>query len=193
MGRYHDYLMHLRDQRKQGRSRRPRRQPAAWTDGPLEGVVAGTGLLEVLTIRHRFSGHVLWTALLPAGTVADLWGAARMEVCVSFLRKSVPQTEGGPRGVAPPDSWRKALPAMCEYLFCETYPDGSRRQKSTLTVMAGDARGCKVVLNDREEGRSLWATGDDFEACLEALEVMLQAPDTPWKADKQAFRSNGKK
>lgn len=112
---------------------------------------------------------------------------------MSFLQRSTPSTNGSAAGVVPPDGWSRTLPALSEYLFSEVYPDGTRRQRATLTVMAGDARGVKVVLNDREEGRSLWATGDDLDGALEALEIMLQQPVTPWRMDKQVYRSPVKK
>lgn len=184
MSRFHDYLRQQRKKRRDGRPVGQSSKPAYWVEGPYRAVAVCTRSADVLVIFHAFSGRVECTEVLPPGLCADLWGRNREEVCMSFLKKAQPAANGVRQGAAPPDDWGKFYPAVSEYLYAEQYPDGARRARATLTVMAGDASGVKVVLNDREESRSLWATGKDLDSCLEALEACLVADQTPWRMDK---------
>lgn len=178
--------------RRGGRKVVLRRRGLPWQEGPYRAYAFRTRNADVLCILHLFSGRVVWTACLPVGLLADLWADALGEVTMSFLRKAVPPGNGQQRGPVPPAKMLTEYPALCEYLYGEEYPDGSRRQRSTLTLMAGDAVGVKVVLNDRDQGRSLWATGSDLEDCLLALEAMLQYDDCPWRLDKQFKKPSAK-
>jgi len=74
----------------------------------------------------------------------------------------------------------KKLPALYEFLTENTDDEGNERQTSTLLCFCEDGM-FKVMLNDRDAGQTLWASGGSFETALEALEVMLQAPNAPWR------------
>lgn len=186
MGGYRDYLADLRKKSRRGRCRANRYQPALWRNGPDEAVGFYTQHADLLVIRHRFSGRVHCTVVLPVGLIADLWGQQREDVIVSFLRKSVTAGNGRVSALVPPDQWGRDYPALCEYLYSAVYPDGTPRARSTVTVMAGDAVGLKIVLNDREESRSLWATGQDLDECWIALEGLLQSEHCPWRQDTKS-------
>jgi hypothetical protein len=193
MSRHADYLRALRKKTHRGRHVVGEAVRSLWNDGCHEAIGCYSRGADVLVIRHRFSMRVLCTVLLPVGLIDDLWGQAREDVIMSFLRKAQPTQNGTPSGVVAPAGWAHDCPALTEYLFSEQYPDGSRRQRATLTVMAGDAAGVKVVLNDREEGRSLWANGEDLDTALEVLDNLLQSSQTPWRLDKQPKGGHVKK
>lgn len=77
----------------------------------------------------------------------------------------------------------KKLPAFVEFM-CETDDgEGNSRQTATLLVFTEDGM-WKVCLNDRESQQTLWASGGSLETALGALEVMLEAPNAPWRAAK---------
>lgn len=77
-------------------------------------------------------------------------------------------------------AWRQAYPALAEYMECDSWPDGSQRRTSTLLVFceAGAVKGC---LNDRDAGRSLWATAGSLDSLLVALEAMLSTGQGEWR------------
>lgn len=147
---------------------------------------------DLLVCHHRFSGRVCCTRLLPAGVWAEITAEQREEMGMSFLSRPTATANGKAPGVAAPDDVRSHWPAIGEFLYAEAYPDGSPRQRSTITLMAGDSAGWKLVLNDRQEGRSLWATGESLEDALCALELQLESPNVPWRMDR-GFKGGAKK
>lgn len=84
------------------------------------------------------------------------------------------------------------FPLLSQYLAEGSYEDGEERERSTLMFFAGDVRGFKAVLNDRSNGRSLWATGDTVDKLLTALEAMLNDVRAPWQPCGLAARKNRK-
>lgn len=84
-----------------------------------------------------------------------------------------------------PRDFCERFPALAEYLVSGMYVDDSPRQRSTITVMAGDADGFKAVLNDRDNARSLWATAQTLDGVFVSLEAMLCSGNAPWRADRQ--------
>ena len=74
-------------------------------------------------------------------------------------------------------------PLLAEYQTLGYYGDGSRRQRATLTVFADEPLGWKGVLNDRDNSRSLWATGATLEEMLGCLESQLCDPEARWRHD----------
>jgi hypothetical protein len=185
---YDDYLRAERQRRKRPRGLRERRSLPLDLGDCLEVYLVTTRHLDLLVCHHRFSGRVHFTRVLPAGVWAEVTGQQRLEIAMSFLKRPAKDTKSAEQGVQCPADIRLNWPALGEYLFTEKYPDGVQRQRSTLTVMAGDAEGWKMVLNDRQENRSLWATGGTLEEAMMALEVALEAEHTPWRLD----RTNGK-
>ena len=181
---YDDYLRAERSKRKRARVERPRRASAIDLGDSLEVYLVPTRYLDLLVCHHRFSGRVHYTRVLPAGVWAEVTGQQRLEIAMSFLRRPSPKVATEDQGVALPSDVRLDWPALGEYLFVERYPDGASRQRATLTLMAGDAVGWKMVLNDRQESRSLWATGETLAEAMMALEVALQAEHAPWRQDR---------
>lgn len=84
-------------------------------------------------------------------------------------------------GVAPEgDPVLAACPCLVEHLTQSRWPDGKRREVSTLTVFLEEGR-VKAALNDRAEKCSLWATADSVAAALASLESMLASGRPDWR------------
>lgn len=146
--------------------------------------IAGCGLDEILVVRNLWSGRIVVTRQMPRGTCWHAGPAWVEALVMGLIRKA--EMVGGPEAVGPrkPASFARDCPVLADYLFDETFANGTKRQRSTLTVMAGDVAGFKAVLNDREEGMSLWATGETVEETLLTMEALLNTQDAPWRRDK---------
>lgn len=89
-------------------------------------------------------------------------------------------------------AWANAYPALWEYLTLDAYEDGEARLTSMLMFFAED--GCfKGCLQDRQEGRSLWVTGESLVLCLDALEARLQAGNADWRQMKSGLSGKSKR
>jgi len=80
----------------------------------------------------------------------------------------------------PDTQFRTRWPVLLEYLESRTYASGKPRETSTLTVFV-DSGTLKASLNDRQEGRSLWAASDSLSGLLDTLESMLCGESVPWR------------
>lgn len=105
-----------------------------------------------------------------------------------FIRRVQRDKSIGPADPQLPGDFCTRFPAMAEYLAVGRYPDGAVRQRSTITIMAGEGSGFKAVLNDRDNARSLWATAMTADGLFVSLEALLCDPNAPWRADKQGGR-----
>jgi len=98
---------------------------------------------------------------------------------VSFLNKvsALPATADAPAVAA---GVLANLPAVFEYLSGDRYPDGTPRERSTMTTFVEE--GCvKVCMSDRDQARTLWRSGKSLEDVLLALEVALQDGSADWR------------
>jgi len=76
--------------------------------------------------------------------------------------------------------WWSDYPAIHEYLTEATQEGGGHRQTATLLIFYEDGY-WKVCLNDRQNGRSLWASAAGLLGALLALEEDLEAGGTGWR------------
>lgn len=84
-----------------------------------------------------------------------------------------------------PERFEGAYPDVWDYLTALVYPDGGRRQSSTLLLCCED--GCvKACLNDRDQSRSLWVSGESLETALEALQRALESGTASWRLYQQS-------
>lgn len=89
--------------------------------------------------------------------------------------------------------WMERNPALWEYLTVEVWETGEVRERSMLCCFYEDGA-FKVVLQDRENDRSMWVTGPSIEACIELLDSKLaQGLDTDWRAAKAKSKGFKKK
>lgn len=80
-------------------------------------------------------------------------------------------------------------PNITEYLVQRLFADGSERETSTLLLFATEGL-WKVCLNDRAEGRALWAAGASHGDAMAALEAMLETNTAEWRSVR---RPDGKR
>lgn len=85
-------------------------------------------------------------------------------------------------------AWQNTFEAIWEYLSLEEDDDGVHRQTGMLCIFYEEGV-VKIALQDRQEGRSLWAAAPSIPEALRALEARLRAGDGDWRAS----RGNGKK
>lgn len=115
----------------------------------------------------------------------DYWGcmsyAQQEDYAMGFIKRvSRPDQSSLARPIATDPEWVCELPALHEYLSSACDESGSVRRTSTLTLFA-EQGSWKVFLNERQLNASLCASGDTVGAALAALEVLLEAENTPWR------------
>lgn len=77
-------------------------------------------------------------------------------------------------------AWIEKHPALWEYLTLDTHENGQEREKSMLCIFIDDGF-VKVALQDRDEGLTLWMSGNSLPEAVDALEAKLQAGDGEWR------------
>lgn len=153
-------------------------------------VLEGKGM-DVLVVRSQYRQAVLGTMVAPKGTFRLMGVEAQLGLIMGLIRRQAKTGANGQVLSPKPETMVKEFPNLTGYLFETEYEDGETRQRSTLTIMAGDVYGIKMVLNDRQEGASLWSTGSDIDDALLAMEEQLDKVDAPWRKDVR--RPAGKK
>lgn len=103
---------------------------------------------------------------------------------MSYLRRLPPPGAESSGGEPPDRDFKDRFPALFEHLTAARYPDGSARRTCSLSVFCEDAM-WKMCLNDRDQNMVLFVTEPRFDACLEALELLLQEELPPWRKSKQ--------
>jgi hypothetical protein len=84
-------------------------------------------------------------------------------------------------------------PQLLEYLTASVYPDGSRRQQSSLVALC-DGPLWRCCLSDRDNGRVLWKSGATLVDALEAIELSLLGDDpSEWRRSSDAGREKKKR
>jgi len=136
--------------------------------------------------RHRFD----WRKGLLYRCPIETWWAMswdeREEDVLGFVRRSESQPQSSDERAAALDpGWKKTYPALWEHMTRGTYDDGARRVLSTLSWFLG-LEGLTICLQDRDNKRSLFASGATWIVALDVLEELAQRGDeAPWRADKR--------
>ena len=86
--------------------------------------------------------------------------------------------------------WQAEYPCVHEFLVCQVYDDGSPRVLSTLGISVFDGR-WRVNLNDREQHRSAFFSGETVGEALYALDQALAENKVTWR--KNTWEENNKK
>jgi len=143
-----------------------------------------------LQAHTRIGGFAYAGTFIPLALWDDLSYAQKESLVMAWIREVRRPDEGhGANSHACDAGWLSEYPALHEYLVVSTNPDGSPRRTSTLTLFA-EHGSFKGFLNERQSGASLCATGDSVAATLSALEVMLEAENTPWRFSDRAKEGN---
>jgi hypothetical protein len=105
---------------------------------------------------------------------------------VARFANRVSESVNGSKSGATPDTGvvGTRFPALGEYLTLDRWDDDSDRRTSTLLLFCEAGR-WTACLNDRECGRSAWASGETPEAALEALEDSLANDCAAWRMSGQ--------
>lgn len=160
--------------------------------GGLDGcvVVPCTGEFTVVARRERLYWRYwltdrrkqwLWFDLGSGFHDPDLmWREDYREAVMSFIRKKIDRKVEREDSGKPIDTeFAEAYPALYEYMTATTF-EGKARQTSTLSMFVRGDR-FVAILNDREEGYSLWAESEEQGRLLGLLEASLKLPDPPWR------------
>lgn len=99
---------------------------------------------------------------------------------MSFLNKLDAAAKGSPAPLAALSGAFSVTPAVVEYLTAVCYPDGSNRERSTISVFIEDGV-VKVCLSDRDQARTLWRSGVSVEDALMALESCVVDGTADWR------------
>jgi hypothetical protein len=89
---------------------------------------------------------------------------------------------GGAEVLTDPD-FAALYPTLFAYMTQSTWPDGSAREVSTLSVFA-DGGMAKCVLKDRAGGVCLWASCPNLTNLFGVLEALLCDPGAEWRVDR---------
>jgi len=100
---------------------------------------------------------------------------------MSYLRKapSAADAEAQLQDLQADRFW-EGYPAIWEYLACGRYPDGSARQRASLTVFVEDGL-IKLCLSDRDCERTAWGGSDEMLDALAGLDRALQEGHVQWR------------
>ncbi len=124
--------------------------------------------------RECHAGHYGYRA--PAAKRQPIWG--------EYVRKPIPSDRSlGEVSVGTLGQLASRHPELADHLVRAVYDDGTPRQLSTLSLFFEDTP--KAALNDRDNHRSLYVSGDTWEECLDALEALLADETGLWRPWKQ--------
>lgn len=109
-----------------------------------------------------------------------------------MLRRPLPGERSGPKEAVFNDAdFFATYPQTAAQLRQMTYDDGSQRVTSTLLVFC-DQQVLRVCLNDRDNNRSVFFTGETLEAALLAMENALASNTVEWRTRGQQGFNNTK-
>jgi len=143
-------------------------------------------------LHRRWEKWKFWRFVVSSHEHRDLWPEIARLRLLSLLNKPTPSVSGPGDPVPVVDPWlAEDFPFLWSYLADESYADGTPRKRSTLTVFVEDGlvKGC---LNDRDNARSVFMSGEDLESLLAALEGQVQEKGCPWRMQEhRAENSKG--
>lgn len=147
-------------------------------------IVQRVGDWAVGYVSHAWRFTWSWVVVEPWDAWQSMTIAERRASLVSYLKRVV-AGNGVPKASAAEDtSFKSQFPAVYEYLTSTVYPDGSVRRTSSISVFVEDGL-WKAALNDRDQDLVLFVAESSFQALLEALELLLQEDQVPWRKSKR--------
>jgi len=155
-----------------------------WTASVRRSGEWAVGYVQCL---RRWSWAWLLADPWDAWCVLDPWH--KRNSLMSFLRKQVQQAEAGQSTEPVDKDFQLTFPALSEYLTSHCYPDGSARERSTVSVFFEEGQ-FKACLNERDQGLVLFVSESKFGCLFEALELLLQAEHVPCRISKQKAQAS---
>lgn len=97
------------------------------------------------------------------------------------IRKPKPGEKCGPvEAVFNDADFKATYPSITDHLTSARYDDGSNRATSTLLIFC-DQGVLRVCVNDRDNNRSVFFTGETMESALMAAENALATNTADWR------------
>jgi len=147
----------------------------------------------VVAVYHAYGRNKTRVAAVPSWWAEQADQDQKEAFIMGVVKKVAAASGEPPRGEPSKISGLGAgTDGVWEFLTLSRYPDGSKRERSTLTVFYGD-QGLTCVLNDRDNERALFASGESLGAILELMEDMVGSDNTVWRADKLKTGSSARK
>lgn len=117
----------------------------------------------------------------------------QQRIMASFVKRAQEAREQARTTEGAQDAaFRSRFPALWEWLSVDAYDDGGARETATLLIFF-DEGAFKCCLNDRDQGRSLWATGGSFDGAMQALEAFLATGEGDWRSNQSGKKGKSKK
>jgi hypothetical protein len=147
------------------------------------------GLLEVVV--HRWTGHLERQQTYPRGLLVEWFGELWSDHMTAFFNRPLsPKDDKGNGSSLPVDTQaQENYPTLSAYLQAETWPDGSKRELSTVTLFR-DAGTWRACLNERESGSVLFASSPGLLEVFLALEDRLTADHVDWRPGRSQRRKS---
>jgi hypothetical protein len=118
----------------------------------------------------------------------------RVPVSVYHWRTTMALKRPSASPTPPPNTcsidWSAALPGtplLAEFMFSPVYDDDSKRELPTLMLFLHDGR-LTAALNDRDQARTAFVSGDSLASVLVALEAGIAADALGWRPNKPQSR-----
>jgi len=108
------------------------------------------------------------------------------------LQRPKPGERPGPQEAAFDDAdFTKSYPTLAAYLTQTKYVTGEHRVTSTILIFIENGV-LRLCLNDRDNNRSVFFTGETVEACLISAENAILAGTADWRT-KSSYRNGDQK
>lgn len=138
-----------------------------------------------LVYSRSWSGSIVCTTHFVREWWDSLMGDKKSEVQRSYVQKALQaKAPSGKGSLASDAALAASCPALHEFLTLSVLPDGTPRTPSSLCFFS-DGGLWKAVLNERDTGLTLWATGESLPQLWEELEARLTAPVVDWRPGRQ--------
>lgn len=103
-----------------------------------------------------------------------------------MLSKPSRPVDGGPNHAPLSDPQaQQRWPTLWLHLTQTSYPDGDKREPSTLLLFLQDGS-LKAMCRDKDGDRCLWAAARSLVGVLDAIDGALADPEADWRPDRKA-------
>jgi len=169
--------------REAGRPRTPSRLVYDdWVYGVhVKGWQTDTPEIAYIVYVRSWTGSIVCTTHYIREWWDELMGKDKSDVQKTYVQKALAaKAPAGKGSFASDASLAASCPALHEFLTLSSLPDGTARTPSTVLFFS-DGGLWKAVLNERDAGLCLWATGESLPQLWDELEARLTAPVVDWR------------
>lgn len=109
-----------------------------------------------------------------------------------WMRRPMPGDRSGPADADFNDpGLKREYPTLYEYLSLTRYEKGESRVTSTLLIFVENGV-LRICLNDRDNNRSVFFTGETLECALASLEAALLSDRVEWRTRNSSYNRDPK-